>query len=308
MLSTVAIWVLCFTAGIVAQRLVRDPQRLSALLFKIALWSTVPTVVFFAYTTVELKRELLYTLGIVVVCSWLVVGIGFAWARLGGGDRRTRGTLALGTALGNTANVGYPIASLLFGSKGLALAVIYSELQFAIPTLAVAMGIARRFAEPQRPTTKKRSGIWRTLRSWLANPPVVAGAAAIVLRAGGVDLHGVVAPVGPYAGLAFGVLGFLQLGAALPLDRVRHTATELRLAGITIFLRCAAAPLLLFTAGRLAGVAIPPVHLLLAGMPVAFNTLIVARVFDLDTKLARLLILVSTPLIIGGILLWRALF
>jgi len=47
------------------------------------------------------------------------------------------------------------------------------------------------------------------------------------------------------------------------------------------------------------------VFLLLAAMPVAFNTLVVAAVFDLDRELARLLVAVSTPLVIGGFLIWQ---
>ena len=70
-------------------------------------------------------------------------------------------------------------------------------------------------------------------------------------------------------------------------------------------LRCGLAPLILFAMGWLAGVHIPGVFLLLAAMPVAFNTMVVAAVFDLDAELARLLIAVSTPLVIAGVLVWR---
>ena len=71
-------------------------------------------------------------------------------------------------------------------------------------------------------------------------------------------------------------------------------------------LRCGVAPLVLFTlVGRLIGVHIPGVFLLLAAMPVAFNTLVVSAVFDLDRELARLLVAVSTPLVIGGVLIWQ---
>jgi len=50
---------------------------------------------------------------------------------------------------------------------------------------------------------------------------------------------------------------------------------------------------------------IPGVFLLLAAMPVAFNTLVVSAVFDLDRELARLLVAVSTPLVIAGVLIWQ---
>lgn len=304
MLITVIGWSLCFALGVVLQRRVSDPQRLSHTLFRVVLWGAVPLVTFFAYTTVELGQGLLQTLPVVIAASWLTLGIGVLWARLGRREPGTRGVLALATGLGNTANVGYPLATLVFGSQGLAAAVIYSEFQFLIPTIAVAIGVARRFAGPAS-RAPAAPGWPAVVRSWLVNPPVAAGALAVAIRAAGVDLQSVVAPVGPYVGLAFGVLGFLQLGVAMPLRRLVHGRAELRRAAVTLALRCGAAPLVLFTLGKITGVDVPAVYLLLAAMPVAFNTLIISRVFDLNTELARLLIVVSTPLVIGGVLLWQ---
>jgi hypothetical protein len=40
-------------------------------------------------------------------------------------------------------------------------------------------------------------------------------------------------------------------------------------------------------------------------MPVAFCTMVVAAVFDLDRGLARLLVAVSKPAVIAGILTWQ---
>ena len=41
-------------------------------------------------------------------------------------------------------------------------------------------------------------------------------------------------------------------------------------------------------------------------MPVAFYAMVVAAVFDMDRQLARLLVAVSTPAVIAGVLLWQA--
>ncbi len=50
---------------------------------------------------------------------------------------------------------------------------------------------------------------------------------------------------------------------------------------------------------------IPGVFFLLAAMPVAFYTMVVAAVFDQDRELARLLVAVSTPVVIIGVLVWQ---
>ena len=72
-------------------------------------------------------------------------------------------------------------------------------------------------------------------------------------------------------------------------------------------LRFGLMPLVLLVLAWLAGVSVPGVFLLLAAMPVAFYAMIVSAVFDLDKELARLLVAVSTPLAIAGVLLWQLL-
>ncbi len=306
MAMTAGGWLLCLVAGLLLQRLLRHPQRVSHTLFLVTYWGTTPLVVFFAYTSVAVDAVLFRSMAVVVACSWLVLGIGFLWSRAAGRTTPERASLILGTALGNTSIVGYPLAMLVFGPGGLALAVVYAEFQFLIPPLAVSVGVARRFAGG-RAHRAAAPGPLALLRTWLVNPPVVAGLAAVSLRLAGVDLRDAVAPIGPAAGLAIGLLGFLQIGLATPMTRLRHTTGDLwRVAG-TLVLRCMAAPAILLAAAVIAGVSMPPVFLLLAATPVAFHTMVLARVYALDLPLQRLLILVSTSIVIAVVLVGHAL-
>ena len=305
MALTAAGWLLCLIAGFALQRRVRRPDRLSHLLFLVTYWGTVPLVVFFAYTTVRVEFTLFASMLAVIASSWLVLGLGFLWGRAAGRGDPQRGSLTLGVALGNTSIVGYPLAVLAFGPGGLALAVVYSEFQFLIPALAVAVGVARRFAGPDA-YGSPAPGVRALMRTWAVNPPVVAGLVAVALRAGGVDLRDTVAPLGPAVGLAIGLFGFVQIGLATPLDRIAHRADDLSRAGFTLLLRCAVAPLVLYLVSRAAGLQVPGVFLLLAATPVAFHTMVLARVYALDLPLQRLLIVASTPLVVGAVLAWNA--
>jgi predicted permease len=303
---TLAGWTFCLLAGMVLQRRTRRPGRLSHVLFLVTFWATSPLVVFFAYTTVEVDVSLLQAMALAVGGSWLVLAIGLGWGRWAGRDDAERGSMALGAALGNTGIVGYPLAVLVFGAPGLALAVIYSEFQFLIPVLAVSTGVARRFAGPASFGAAATPGLRATARNMLLNPPVAAGLLAVSLRLAGADLRDEAAPVGPAAGLLIGMFGFVQLGLAAPLHRIAHDAAHLLRGAGTLALRCAAAPLLLHGLGRLCGVEVPGAFLLLAATPVAFHTMVLARVYDLDLALQRLLIVFSTPLVIAAVLLWHA--
>ena len=80
--------------------------------------------------------------------------------------------------MGNTGTVGFPLTTVVFGGAGLALAVIYAEFQFLIPVEAVILGLGRHYAGPNS-RGGAAPGVGRLLRTWVFNPPVVAG----VLRA-----------------------------------------------------------------------------------------------------------------------------
>ena len=306
MLISIAGWLACFAAGVALQRRLRDPQRASHLVFMFVLWVLSPLTVVYAYTTVAVRPEIVAAFACVVAAAWLTLLVGMLWGRFGSRGRGEAGVMAYATTLGNTAILGYPFATLIFGGPGLALAVVFTEFQFLIPTPGVILGIARHYAGPQS-RGGRALGVRQVLRTWLLNPPVVVGAAAVALRLLGVDLTAVLDPIGPVVGLLIGFVGFLQLGLAVSLEPLRHDRGDLWRGAVTVVLRCALAPVILLVLGWLAGVHIPAVFLLLAAMPVAFYTMVVAAVFDLDKELARLLVAVSTPLVIAGVLLWQLL-
>ena len=64
----------------------------------------------------------------------------------------------------------------------------------------------------------------QVVRSWLLNPPVVAGVGAVALRLLGVDITTLVEPVGPVVGMLFGFVGFLQVGLPSRSSRSATTA------------------------------------------------------------------------------------
>ena len=76
LIPTVIGWTACLALGLYLQRRLRDPGRLSHVLFAVMFWVTEPVLVFFAYTTVHLDTRLLAIGAVVVTSSWLVLGLG----------------------------------------------------------------------------------------------------------------------------------------------------------------------------------------------------------------------------------------
>ena len=306
MLISIAGWLACFVVGVSLQRRLRDPLRASHLVFLFVLWVLSPLAVLYGYTTVSVRPAVVAAFACVVAAAWVTLFAGTLWGRLGGRDRAEAGTMSYATALGNTAILGYPLATLVYGGPGLAMAVVFTEFQFLIPTQGVILGLGRHYAGPAS-RVPRALGVRQVLRTWLLNPPVVVGAVAVTLRALGVDITALVRPVGPVVGMLIGFVGFVQLGLAISLEPLRHGRADLWRTAVTLALRSGLAPLLLLLVGRLAGVSIPGVFVLLAAMPVAFYTMVVSTVFDQDRELARLLVAISTPAVIAGVLVWQLL-
>ena len=304
MLINLAGWVASLAVGVALQRRLRDPQRASHALFLLVLWVMSPLAVTYAYTTVPVRPGLVAAFACVIATAWGTLAAGMLWGRLAGRTKGEAGVLAYATALGNTAILGYPFATLIFGGPGLALAVVFTEFQFLIPTPGVIVGLGRHYAGPDS-RMRRALGVRQVVRSWLLNPPVVVGAVAVVLRLAGADVTPLVEPVGPVVGLVIGFVGFLQLGLAVSLEPLRHGRGDLWRAAVTVALRSGLPPLVLVVLAGITGAHIPGVFLLLSAMPVAFYTMVVSAVFDLDRQLARLVVAVSTVTVIAGVLTWQ---
>lgn len=284
----IALLGLFFALGLAAQQ-ARRADSLRERAWTSYFWTLTPVLVFYAFSTLPFGRELGLALAAAILASWLVMALGYAYAALVSADRDERGALALGAGFPNTGFVGYPLAQIALGNPGLALMVVYDRLSWLVPSTAVSTTIARLHG---------RRGIAhaarRRLRVVLLNPPLIAFCAAVSLRLAGVDLTGVVEPLGRVAGEAVGPAGFFLLGLVLPLERPSHDALELGRAAGVLLIRFAVAPLALFACGLALGAAIPAAFYLAAAMPCAFHLLILARVFDLRPHLMRLLVVGST--------------
>jgi predicted permease len=260
-------------------------------------------VVFAAFTTITLDRELGLAVAAAILASWAVVGIGFAYAALVATGRDERGALALAAGFPNTGFVGYPLAQLALGNPGLALMVVYDRLAWLVPATAVSTTIARLHGrrEPRRSSGPR-------LVALLANPPLAAAIVALSLRAAGVDLGATVEPAGDVAAALVGPAGFFLLGLALPLDLPRHDTHDFSHAAGALVIRFAVAPLALFLSGVALGAEIPTAFYLGAAMPCAFHLLVLARVFDLKPHLMRLLVVGSTVPAVAVVVLGAATF
>lgn len=277
-----------FAGGLLLQRTERG-ARVRDLVWVGYFWAVSPALVLVTFVDVRVDRGLVLAMAAAILATWLVAAAGFGFSRLVSHERDEQGALVLATGWANTGFLGFPIAQLLFGAPGLALAVLYDRLSWLLPASSVSVTVARFHGRRAASTSRSR----RRLRALLANPPLLAMVAAVALRAGGAGLPWASTLETASAALV-GPSGFLLLGLSLTLEPVRHEAGELGRAGGALLIRFLGGPLALYAFGRLLGADVPGVFYLLAAMPPAFHLLVLARVYDVRPKLTRLLVVGAT--------------
>jgi predicted permease len=289
-LNTIAPLLLAFVLGAMVQwRYPVDSAR--DALWQLYFHVLAPVLVLATFATIQIAADLLLALGAVVIATWLVGALAYAYCVLVTHDRRERGALALTGAFGNTNAVGLPIAQLAFGSPGLELAVIYDRLAWLVPAQSVSTSVARMHSR------SASAGAVNLARVFLTNTPLFAMLVGLGISLADIDVpildsarEVVVAIIGPAA--------FLLLGLSLPLDRPIHTPEEVQHALGAVVIRVGGGPVTLVAVTQIAAVDVPSVFYLLAGMPSAFHLLTLGRVYDLRPALIGFTITVSTSVVL----------
>lgn len=285
---TLLVLLLSLLAGLACQRS-RGSGRIRDAVWGAFFYAVSPTLVFVTFLDLRIDRQLVLSLAAAVLATWAVALAGFAYARLVAPERDEQGALALAAGWANTGYVGYPLAQLAFGPHGLTMAVLYDRLSWLVPASSISVTVARIFGRRGAQTPSRR----RRVRALLANPPLLALVAAVVLRARGFELPDA-GTVRAVSAVLVGPSGFLLLGLSLSLEPVALRADELRRAAGALAIRFAGGPLALLATAALLGAHVPHVFLLLAAMPPAFNVLVLARVYDVRPALMRLLVVGAT--------------
>ena len=261
-----------------------------------------PVVVLFAYTVVPANASTLLALGAVIIASWIVLSLGLLYARAAARSRGEQGVLALGAGFTNTVTLGYPVVNAVFGPAGLALQVLFAQFMYLIPIVSVSTTIAAHFGNGTRPRT------WGGIARQIINVPLIFAVIAVAIRMSGIDIEPYVAAPTDWVVFLMGPIGFLELGLALPLDRISHDIHDIWRGAVPVLLRLAAAPAVLFGVDLALGADVPAVYYLSIAMPAAFHTLILARVYGLPGAMMRLIVILSTVIMVTAIVVGLTFF
>jgi malate permease and related proteins len=305
-LLTIAAIVVSGTAGILAER--RWPARAvgwARRLLVISLYTLIPFVVFFNLDRVHLNAD--SAAGLAIGWIAILIAVGLAWlagTRLLGLARPSAGTLISGTAVPNSGYLGYPLCASLLGFHALGQAVVYDVIVVGPSLLLIAFGAGASFGTRAGESPRERLIAFLT-----RNPPLYAAIAAVIAPASLapdalVDVsRGVVIALLP--------IGFFAVGSVLA-EEVEEEGVQLGSplappVGTATLLRLAIAPGLLLLLS-LPFIDLPGPYLLLAAMPWGVNTLLVAHVYGLDSRLAAQAVAWSTAIAVVAALIAQAIW
>jgi hypothetical protein len=283
LLTTVAI-AISGAAGVAAER--RWPHTAvswARRLLVISLYTMLPFVVFFNLARTHIDTD--EGGGLVIGWVALLAATGIAWlvgTRMLRLERPATGTLITGTLIANTGYLGYPLCASLLGFDSLGEAVVYDVAVSSPALLLLGFGTGAAFG------TKVGEGFRERLIAFFTrNPPLYAAIAGLLVPNS--LAPDVLVDISRGFVVALLPIGFFAVGA-VSAEEVEGRRVQLGSPfdppiGAAILLRLAIAPGLLLLLS-LPFIDLPGPYLLLAAMPCGINTLVVAHVYGLDSKLA----------------------
>lgn len=251
---------------------------------QVIIYVALPAFVFDAVYRAELRADLAGVVAVAWAVFVVMLALGWAATRFLKLPKEVAGGFILTVALGNTGYLGYPVASALFGSKGLPEAIFYDVFGTVFALALVGLLVAQRYGDNDEARVNP-------VRELLTFPAVIALLLALALRFVPIP-NPVMNGLGLLASMV-APLVMISVGLSLRFETVGQRAGQLALVGA---LRLVVAPLIALALGMLVlgrGPALS-VTALEAGMPAMMLTLVVGERFGLDTDFIASAIFVTT--------------
>jgi malate permease and related proteins len=318
-LLTIAAIAISASAGVAAER--RWPSIAvgwARRALVLSLYMLIPFVVFFNLARTHINTD--EAGGLVIGWVAILAAAGIAWligSRLLRLTRPATGSLITGTLIPNSGYLGYPLVASLLGFHALGEAVVYDIVVPAPSLLLLGFGTGAAFG------TKAGEGFRdRVVAFFTRNPPLYAAIAGLLVPDS--LAPDVLVDISRGFVIALLPIGFFAVGAVLAEEvedmrgRSAGEAEERPVSfslgspfdppvGAAILLRLVIAPGLLLLLS-LPFIDLPGPYLLLAAMPCGINTLLVAHIYGLDSKLAAQAVAWTTAIAVVAVLIAQSIW
>ncbi len=272
-------------------------KGLSNLIIKAALPALILTSLQRPFSP-ELFSGAMLTLVVATVFYLGMILLSYAAVRLLKTPKRQVGALVFSLAFSNAGFVGFPVVVSILGQDSLFLAAIHNIL---FNLLAFSVGIAIVSGTSERGETDKKYRFGFPLVR-LLNVNVVAALVGFALFVGSITLPRAVAMPLELLGSTTTPLAMIVVGLMLARTPLKAVVGDWRLYAVTA-LRLGVWPFVTWAACRAAGVGfqLTAITVIMAGMPAASNTSLIAEVYGGDTETGSSIIFITTLLSVATI-------
>lgn len=278
----------CLLLGILLQKVKSLPKETHVALNVIILHVPLPAL------ALKSIPELQWDISLISLClvAWIIFGAAyffFSWVgpKLNW-DKKVIGCLILTAGLGNTAFVGFPVIEAVFGKEALKYAMLVDQPGTFLICSSLGIWVGTSFSAGKIP---KRE----LLRRVVVFPPFMAFALAIVLGLMGWQSQGSFKELLERLASILTPLALISVGLQLKWKEIRSDLPYLTMGlGFKLVL----APIIIFALYRLADVPqnLFSIALMEAAMAPMITASILAASYDLQPRLAGLMVGVGVPL------------
>lgn len=290
---------ICLIGGIALKKLKIFPTNAHLVLNQFILYFTLPAITLYYIPKVEVRKELLFPLGV----AWIGFILAFLFFNALGKwlnwSEKLTGCLILTCGLGNTAFVGFPIVEALYGKEGLETAIVLDQAGSFVVMATLGITVAALYSGQAKGSDKNA-----ILRKIFTFPPFIAFLIGLVMNLVSFEFSFDIQQALLRLGKTIAPVALLAVGLQLNIDR---NSNYWRFIGIGLFFKLLIMPAAIFFVYKvlLKGDSLETdVSVIEAGMAPMISATIIASAYGLKPKLAGMMIGVGIPVSFITLDLW----
>jgi predicted permease len=278
----------CILSGILLKNIKAVPDKSYKVINSLIIYVTLPALTLYYIPQIQINRSAAYPAAFIWIIFILSAVFFIFLQKVFKWDRRTTGSLILTCGLSNTAFVGFPVLMALFGEEGLKIGVIMDQAGSFLVLSTLGIIAASVFS----------GGSWsfkKILVNIITYPSFIAFAVSMIMIACGIRHNEISSAILNKMGSPTIILALISVGMQLDI-KIDKTLWKELVTGLAY--KLIIAPLIILYAAsyllKLSGIVIA-VSIIETAMPPMIMGSVLAVKFDLNPKLANLVVGIGIP-------------
>lgn len=296
-MANIILIIICFFTGILLQRVKSFPKDAYKAFNFIIINLSLPALALLYIPQIKIDSQIIFPIASMwivfafAIVVFVILGKIFHW------DKPTTGALIMTAGLCNSSFVGFPILMTMFGEEGLKVGVIIDQAGSFVVLATAGVIVSSIFAS-------KEFKVSKILKDILIYPPFIAFVIALILKLLGFEHSEVSKSILERIGGLIVILALISVGLQLKIS-LKEIQVKQMLFGLLFKLLLAPAMIyfLYFIIAKGKGLSVD-VSLIESAMPPMVMGSVMAVSYNLNPKLANLMVGIGIPLSFLTLFLW----